>query len=63
MTDKICACCGKEPDSDAIALCDKILYFKEVYCLDCLSKVLSCSRECIENIIWSYKERGCPAFT
>lgn len=60
--ERICQICGKEAERDAVALCEKILTFKEIYCKDCLSKELKVSMECIDNMIQSYKERGCPAF-
>lgn len=62
MTDKICERCKKIAETNAVALCEKILSFEKTYCLDCLAKELDCSRECVDGIIRSYKEKGCPAF-
>ena len=62
IDEKNCISCGKEAERDVIALCRKILSFKEIYCLDCLMKELKVSKECIEGMIRSYRERGCPAF-
>lgn len=60
--DKICQDCGKPAESDAVALCKKILTFKELYCLDCLAKELNVSQECIQGMIRHYREMGCPTF-
>lgn len=60
--ESICQICGKEAERESVALCGKILTFKETYCKDCLAKELKVSRECIDNMIRSYKDRGCPAF-
>ena len=60
--DEICQDCGKTLESDAIALCKKILSFRETYCLDCLAKELKVSPECIQGMIRYYREIGCPAF-
>lgn len=60
--DKVCQICGKQAERDAVALCGKILTFKEIYCLECLAKELKVTRECVESMIRSYREKGCPAF-
>ena len=60
--ERICQVCGKEAEREAVALCEKILTFKERYCKECLAKELKVSIECIDDIIRGYRERGCPAF-
>ena len=63
IEEKICLACGKQAERESVALCGKILTFKEIYCLDCLAKELKVSRECVDEMIRGYRERGCPAFT
>ncbi len=61
---KTCCECEKTLKKDEIALCKKLLGvdIEELFCIDCLSESLGCTKEDLEIKIQEFKEQGCTLF-
>ena len=61
---KICCECEKKLVKDEVALCRKLLGIdtQDLYCINCLSNYLECSKEDLEIKIQEFKEQGCTLF-
>lgn len=59
-----CCECSRALVKDETALCKKLLGTdaEDLYCIDCLSEYLECTRVDLEVKIQEFKEQGCTLF-
>lgn len=65
MRKKILCCDCKEPlKKDEIALSKKLIDVdtEDFYCLNCLSEVIGCTADDLQDKIQEFKEQGCTLF-
>ena len=64
MSERACAACQRALTADEVGLTLKLcgMDSKELFCLDCLSKKLRCSKERLTEMAAYFKKTGCALF-
>lgn len=61
---KLCCDCKELLKKDEIALSKKLIDVdtEDLYCLNCLSEVIGCTVDDLQDKIQEFKEQGCTMF-